>query len=272
MALFRKDAALIAFISYLTGSEIAGSADGSDVIAAICITLFPVNFIYSFNSWADVNIDKLSKPHRPLPSGQLKPVHALVYSCALLLISIVYPFFIYSKFTPIFLCLLLPFLGLLYSARPIRLRDRPFASILIICLGLNTPMLTGYLSKSTDFSHIFLFLIIGLYCLAVVPLKKIEELDEDKEEGVLNLYGLWGSSLFIHSSSLLCLTLPLLLCIPLPMAVKIFALSLIGSTIITIAIFIKFNINLDFIYNTIIRIVIAESIPFLLYIKMGSPC
>lgn len=272
MALFRKDAALIAFISYLAGSGFAGSADGSDVLAAICMTCFPVNFIYSFNSWADVNIDKLSKPYRPLPSGKLKPVHALVYSCALLIISVVYPFFIYSNFTPVLLCLLLPILGLLYSARPIRLRDRPLASIFILCLGLNIPLLTGFLSNSTDFSHVVLFLIPGLYCLAVVPLKKIEEVDEDRKEGVANLYGLWGNTLFAYSSSLLCLTLLLLLFMPLPLPAKTFAGILVGSTLITIAVFIRCNRNLNFLYNTIIRMVIAESIPFLLYIKLGGPC
>ena len=147
LGLYRKDAALISFVTFLVGSETAHTIDLNDVIAAAVVTLVSVNFIYSFNSWTDAHIDKLSRPSRPIPSGRIMRSHALVYSLGFLLISLVYPFFLFQSPLPILLCLLLPVLGLLYSAKPARMRDRPYASIIVICLGLIIPMLIGYFSN-----------------------------------------------------------------------------------------------------------------------------
>ena len=216
LGLYRKDAALISFITFLAGSEIANTIDLNDIIAATVVTFVSVNFIYSFNSWADAHMDKLSKPFRPIPSGRVKRVHALFYSLGFLLISLVYPFFLFQSPLPILLCLFLPVLGLLYSAKPMRMRDKPYASIVVICLGLITPMLIGYFSNCGALSDSLVFLVAMLYCLAVVPLKKIEEIDEDRVEGIVNLYDLWGRSLFFYSSLMLFITLALIYFMPLP--------------------------------------------------------
>ena len=268
LGLYRKDAALISFVTYLAGSEIADTIDFKDIIGAVIVTFVSVNFIYSFNSWADAHIDRLSKPFRPIPSGRIRRDHALFYSMGLLLISLVYPFFLFDSPLPILLCLLLPILGLLYSATPPRMRDRPYASIAVICIGLVTPMLIGYFSNSGAFSDSPMFLVVGLYCLAVVPLKKIEEVDEDRVEGILNLYNLWGSALFVYSTLMLFITLLLICFIPLTTVAVQFSTMLIISTIVMIWIFQIFDINLKLIYNFIIKIVIAESILFVIYIKL----
>ena len=270
LGLYRKDAALISFITFLAGSEIANTIDLNDIIAATVVTFVSVNFIYSFNSWADAHMDKLSKPFRPIPSGRVKRVHALFYSLGFLLISLVYPFFLFQSPLPILLCLFLPVLGLLYSAKPMRMRDKPYASIVVICLGLITPMLIGYFSNCGALSDSLVFLVAMLYCLAVVPLKKIEEIDEDRVEGIVNLYDLWGRSLFFYSSLMLFITLALIYFMPLPAVATRFSAMLVLSTIVVICIFHIFDINLKLIYNFIIRMVIAESILFVIYIKFIS--
>jgi len=265
--LYRMDAALIAFVSYLAGSELAGTSDLSDLIAAFAITFFPVNFIYSLNSWADIDIDRISKPFRPLPAKRIKPSHVLVYCYVLLVFSIIFPFFIFSSFLPIFLCLLLPVLGLLYSLKPFRMRNKPYTSLLIICIGLIIPFLTGYFSNSMDLAYIILFLVIELYCLGVVPLKKIEELDEDRATGNKNLFEIHGVSLLAYSSVTLLFTLLLLIFVPLSIVEKVFSFILIGSTVVLIQFFKLFNFQLKFLYNIIIRLVICESIIYVVYIK-----
>ena len=69
--LCRVDAALIAFFSYLVGAELAGGTDWYDIVIAIAVTLISTNFIYSFNSWTDRELDRISKPYRPIPSGKI---------------------------------------------------------------------------------------------------------------------------------------------------------------------------------------------------------
>ncbi|MEJ2659084.1 MAG: UbiA family prenyltransferase, partial [Desulfobacterales bacterium] len=69
--LCRIDVALIAFISYLFGAELAGGTDWYDIVVALLVTMISTNFIYSFNSWTDREIDRISKPYRPIPSGKI---------------------------------------------------------------------------------------------------------------------------------------------------------------------------------------------------------
>ncbi len=267
LGLYRTDATLISFVTFLVGSGIANTIALNDVIAAAFVTFVSVNFIYSFNSWADSHIDKISKPFRPIPSGRIMRSHAFIYSMGLLSISLIYPFLLFQSSLPILLCLFLPVLGLLYSAKPIRMRDRPYASIIVICLGLVIPMLIGYFSNHGTLPESFVFLVIELYCLSVIPLKKIEEIDEDRLEGIVNLYALWGRTLFVYSSFMLFITLVLIYLIPLTAGETLFSTTLIVSTILIIWTSHIFDIDRKRIYSFIINVAIAESIIFVLYMK-----
>ena len=268
IALYRIDAALIAFVSYIAGAQLAGMASPADFLAAAAVTFFSVNFIYSLNSWADIDIDRISKPFRPLPAGRIYPKHALAYCVLLFIISILFPFFIFSSPFPVFLCLLLPLLGLIYSLKPFRMRSKPHASLVIICLGLIIPLLTGYFSNSTDLSYVPLFIVMELYCLGVVPLKKIEELDEDQTTGNINLFELHGTNLISYACSMLFFALMILVISPLSLVEKIFSSGLILSTLLVIPLFKIFKIQLKFLYGTIIWMVILESVVFVLYMKV----
>jgi 4-hydroxybenzoate polyprenyltransferase len=270
MRLYRPDAALITFFSYIGGSELAGGTGLQDLLAAAAVTLFSVNFIYSLNSWADRDMDRVSRPDRPLPAGRLKPDHALLYCILLLILSLVYPFFIFSSPLPILLCLLLPVLGLLYSLKPLRMRNKPYASLAVICIGLILPMLTGYFSNSTDGSRIRLFMVILAYCFGVVPLKKIEETEEDRVSGNVNLYAVHGGTLLSYSSLVIFLTLAVAMAMPFTPVEKTVSFVLLISTLMLIQIFRIFHLPLKRLYQTLIRMVILESILFVVYIKAVS--
>ena len=105
LQLYRLDAALIAFFSYIVGNHVGGELSILSVVIAFFISAFSMNFVYSFNSWADWKIDKINKPSRPLPAGRLKPRSALVYSLILFTVSIVVPFFINRDRITLFLFL-----------------------------------------------------------------------------------------------------------------------------------------------------------------------
>jgi geranylgeranylglycerol-phosphate geranylgeranyltransferase len=266
--LCRIDAALIAFFSYLVGAELAGGTQWPDVVIAIAVTLISTNFIYSFNSWTDRELDRISKPNRPIPSGKIKPYHALVYSIVLLILSFVYPLFVYNSHLTLFLFFLLPVLGLLYSARPIRLRRYPIPATLTISLGLITPIMLGYFMKQSNTDMIPLFIGLFLFCISVVPLKKIEEVEEDRKTGYSNLYSKWGLLLLIWPLSGLLLELILIRCFDFDNILETYLFILTISSIACILLFSMFKNKLHLLYQSIIYISIIEIGIFYSLIKL----
>ncbi len=256
--LCRIDVAIIAFISYLFGAELAGGTHGYDLVIAVLVTLISTNFIYSFNSWTDREIDRISKPYRPIPSGKIKPAYALFYSLVLLVLSIIYPLFVYKSYLTLFLFLLLPALGLLYSAKPIRLRQYPIPAAITISLGLITPIMLGYFMNRSDSGLAGLFFVLFIFCLSVVPLKKIEEVEEDRMTGYSNLYSKWGLWLLIWPISGLILELILIQFFHFGNILKAYLFILSISSITCILFFGIFRNKLYLLYQTIIYMVIIE--------------
>ncbi len=265
--LCRIDVAIIAFISYLFGAELSGGTDWYDIVIAVLVTLISTNFIYSFNSWTDREIDRISKPYRPIPSGKIEPVHALFYSIVLLILSIIYPLFVYKCYSTLFLFLLLPALGLLYSAEPIRLRRYPIPAAITISLGLITPIMLGYFMNRSDNGLAGFFVVLFLFCLSVVPLKKIEEVEEDRMTGYSNLYSKWGLLLLIWPLSGLMLELILIQFFDFGNVLKAYLFILTVSTIFCILVFRMFKKRLHLLYQTIIYMVIVEVGSFYLLLK-----
>jgi 4-hydroxybenzoate polyprenyltransferase len=269
--LCRTDVALIAFVSYLIGAELAGGTHWYDIVIAILVTLISTNFIYSFNSWTDRELDRISKPHRPIPSGKIKPAHALFYSLVLLILSIIYPLFVYKSYFTLFLFFLLPTLGLLYSAKPIRLRQYPIPAAITISSGLITPIMLGYFMNQSDTKMVALFAVLFLFCLSIVPLKKIEEVEEDRKTGYSNLYSKWGLLILIWPLSGLLLELILIFFCDFGHVLKTYLFILIISSIACILVFSRFENKLHLLYQTIIYVVIIEIGIFYWLLKlMGS--
>ena len=268
LKLCRADAALIAFFSYLVGAELAGGTDLYDVLIAAAVTLISTNFIYSFNSWADRSIDRINKPDRPIPSGNIEPERALIYSLVLLILSVVYPFFVFESHFTLLLFLLLPALGLVYSARPFRIRRYPSPAIVIICLGLVTPIMLGYFMNASDTSLIPFFVALFLYCLSVVPLKEIEEVEEDKRGGYHNLYSRFGERILIYSLCGLSVVLLLVLFSNIEYLFKVYTLIFTISSMGCILVFARVRKKLQRLYQTIIHLVIIEGIVFYMILKV----
>ncbi|MBI9076199.1 MAG: UbiA family prenyltransferase [Desulfatibacillum sp.] len=219
LQLFRPDAALISFATFLVGAELAGGIDLSDLLAACCITGFSTNFCYSFNSWADWEADSINKPHRPIPSGKLSPRQALVYSLVLLVLSLVYPFFIANSGPVLFAYLLLPVLGFSYSSKPFSLKLRPPASIFAVSGGLIIPIMVGYYSNiSTHGPDLRIFFVsLFIYCLSIIPLKDIEDMRGD---GDWNLYTKYGGKLPYYALAGLVANALIILLFPTPFLLR----------------------------------------------------
>lgn len=257
LQLFRTDAALIAFISYLTGAELAGGARLQDLAAAILITFISTNFIYSFNSWADREIDAVNKPWRPIPSKQISPRNALIYSLILLITAVIYPFFIANSLCTLLLFQLLPLLGLLYSAKPFSFRRYSILSTLTISSGLVTPLMLGYFMNTSETKLLPLFFGLFIYCLSVVPLKDIEDAEGDRAFGINNLYLCYGKRLTLFTLAGVVADLLWFYAVPLPQLLKIHMIIIMFATIACILIFHYWKLNIKKLYLVIIRTVIV---------------
>ncbi|MCX5819959.1 MAG: UbiA family prenyltransferase [Deltaproteobacteria bacterium] len=269
LRLFRADAALIAFVSYLIGAELAGGARLQDVAAAALVTCISTNFIYSFNSWADRRIDAVNKPWRPVPAGQITAEKALFYSLFLLVMAVVYPFFIAHSLPTLFLFELLPVLGLLYSAKPFSFRRNSLLSTLTISIGLVTPLMLGCFMNTSETRLLTSFFGLFVYCISVVPLKDIEDAEGDRAFGIRNLYLSWGSRLPLFSLAGLTADLVWICLVPLPQILKIHLTVVMSSTMACILIFQCFRLNMKKLYGVIIRTVIALAIILNIVIRWG---
>ena len=107
LRLYRLDAFLIFLLVYLLGVVAAGGmlSPLREFLVALLVSGVSFNFVYSFNSWADADIDAINKPHRPIPSGVVSRPQALAYSLFLLGASLAYPFILFGSSTQILLCL-----------------------------------------------------------------------------------------------------------------------------------------------------------------------
>jgi len=268
LKLYRIDVVLISLFSYLVGAQIAGNLDYIDVIYALLITLFSMNFVYSINSWADWEIDAINKPNRPIPSGKLSRKAALTYCMILLAISLVYPFFIYTSILTLVLFIALPVLGIIYSIKPIRFRNHLIPAVIITGIGLSIPIMSGYFMNNTDLSMFPFFFVLMCYCFAVVPLKDIEDSSGDKQTQTRNWLSTLGERrLLLYSLISLLVIIVLIFIFRIELILKVYLYTFVISTWILIVVYMLLKMNLVKLYKTIIRLVIVEGV--LLFILLN---
>jgi len=108
------------------------------------------------------------------------------------------------------------------------------------------------------------FVALFLFCLSVVPLKIIEEVEEDEKRGYCNLYSRFGIMILIWPLGGLSLVLLLLLFWTTGYLLKTYLVVITISSMVCILLFGVFREKLYLLYQTIIYIVIVEGVIFYL--------
>ncbi|MEG8278150.1 UbiA family prenyltransferase [Streptomyces sp. AHA2] len=67
----------------LAGTAAAGAAPNARTLLAIGSSLCLYEAGMALNDWADLGVDAVERPERPLPSGRVRPAAALTAACAL---------------------------------------------------------------------------------------------------------------------------------------------------------------------------------------------
>lgn len=195
LSLYRVDAFIITALGYLTVLYIfeLSLLENHNLWIMLYISSIAINFIYSYNSVSDYQIDSINKPHRPIPSGKISIENARIYCYFLLMGSIVFPFFLSKDIVVIILLLLFPLIGILYSHTFFLLKKIMLFSTLLTSMMLVLPIVIALLVNNCLQENIIETFKVFIYCLAVIPLKDIEDIKGDiahQSENWANKFGI----------------------------------------------------------------------------------
>jgi 4-hydroxybenzoate polyprenyltransferase len=256
--LYRLDVAVISFGAYAAGLVFSGGVHQADLPVALGISLISFNYIYSLNSIEDRHVDSINKPHRPIPAGKLPLNVAQWYVTLLLVLSVAYPFFVQTDIINLILFLLLPLLGWAYSKPPLHLKTRPLAAIVSIGFMYTTPVAIGITSRleALNTVHVALLIYIFLFCISIVPLKDIEDVEGDHLQGGRNLLALFGTNrLFAFSLSGLIAAILLAIGADLDFRTTFVLVILSGATGLLILGFVLFKLPRKRLYRSILALI-----------------
>jgi geranylgeranylglycerol-phosphate geranylgeranyltransferase len=115
LKLTRPQNNFITAISVLVGGAVSGDIESWGKVFLACLSAFFISAGgNSINDFFDLKIDRINKPYRPLPKGEISPFSALVFSISLFLFGILLSFWI--KPLSIFVALVACGLLIVYSS------------------------------------------------------------------------------------------------------------------------------------------------------------
>ena len=258
LQLYRLDVAVISFAAYAVGLVFSGGIGLANLPIGLGISLISFNYIYSLNSIEDRDIDLVNKPERPIPAGKLPLGIARRYVMFLLVLSVVYPFLVQTDTINLVLFLLLPLLGWAYSRPPLHLKTKAIPAMVSIAFMYTTPVAISLTSRLSTLSstHATLLGYIFLFCLSIVPLKDIEDIEGDQLHGSRNFLALLGMSRLLSVSLTgLFVAIALVILGELNPAITVVLVALPVSIIFLIVAFVLFRLPRKRLYRSILILI-----------------
>jgi 4-hydroxybenzoate polyprenyltransferase len=184
-----------------------------------CVALIIMIWMFTLltNNVYDLEIDKVSNPHRPLVEGQVCPAHYLGIASVLALIAIFMSPVLGS--IPFVITLISILSSLAYSVPPIRLRRKLLSTVFIgwgsflaFFIGIFATVRIKGISVDTKVIHVALLIFLAF---SIGPLTKdLKDYEGDLKNGVRTLFTTYGiqkatkmASLFLGLSLVLPLSL-----------------------------------------------------------------
>ncbi len=151
-------------------------------IYAIIFAIFSAGFIsaagYVINDFYDIQIDKINRPDRVLPSNRMRPKVAFWYAIILLFLGIIFGF-LTQKSGCIFLALLNSFLMFYYAKS---LKKKFLFGNLVVAYAAGSAFIFGAISNS-NLKNVFVVSIVAfLYTLVREIVKDMEDVEGDIKE------------------------------------------------------------------------------------------
>jgi 4-hydroxybenzoate polyprenyltransferase len=265
LQLYRLDVAVISFGAYAAGLVFSGGIHLVDLPVGLAISLISFNYIYSLNSIEDRDIDRVNKPERPIPAGKLPIGLAQRYVTILLILSVVYPFFVKTGTINLVLFLLLPLLGWAYSRPPFHLKTKLITAVVSIACMYTTPLAIGLTARLDTLGSVQITLLgyIFLFCLSIVPLKDIEDMEGDQLHGSRNFLASLGMNrLLAISLAGLIAAILLVTLVDLSLAITVVLVALPAAIALLIVAFMLFKLPRKRLYRSILILIAVLGLLF----------
>lgn len=168
-----------AIVASLVGIGVSGGTINFNVLLAFMSLSFIFGGFNTFNSITDVEIDLISKPYRPLPSGKITTKNALIYAIILYLLALWIAHYLTDQF--FIIALISVVITIFYSLPKIKLRKYLLLGNLIGAsfIGLLCPLAGWALEPSNPIPTYFLGFTF-LFSLSLCITKDLEDVPGDR--------------------------------------------------------------------------------------------
>jgi len=174
-------------LAVVLGGYVAGTGEWFNVTLAVVSTILISSSANAWNDLLDIEIDRINQPQRPLPSGQVTPRNAKIFSFTLAVISLIIAAFI--SWPAFLIALMANALLYLYSWK---LKSTILLGNLVIAMVSASSALYGGVAAGNAGPSLWLFAIIFVAILGREVLKTMADYDGDLNESVRTISTAWG--------------------------------------------------------------------------------
>jgi geranylgeranylglycerol-phosphate geranylgeranyltransferase len=201
---------VIAFISIFIGGFVTGTIQPLLKLILACIsgTLITAG-ANSINDYFDIEIDKINKPERPLPSGKITKKQAYIISIILFITGIIISTYIHL--TGFIIALTTSYLLYMYSYK---LKQTVLFGNLTIAFLSGLAFVYGGLAVGQGKQAVVVGIFAFLFHLGREIIKDIEDIEGDKAKGLTTLPIRYGKMKAMQLASWVLITLMFLTIIP----------------------------------------------------------
>ncbi|MHA1294210.1 MAG: UbiA family prenyltransferase [Promethearchaeota archaeon] len=183
-------------IAILAGSIIAyNSSNINNFPSFLLKTIFGIIIVCFLNSSSniinqiyDIEIDRINKPNRPLPRGEISKHIAAIIAIGFVIFSLSFAFLLSFPF--FFICLIALLCTLGYSTPPIRLKRFPWLANLIIAIPRGLLLIVAGWAIHTSINIIEPWLfgsILFFFFLGATTAKDFTDIKGDKINGIITI-------------------------------------------------------------------------------------
>ena len=181
-------------IGFLAGAVMAAGSlpPAVSLLGAICAAVLNAASNVN-NQYFDLQIDKINKPHRPLPAGKITPKKAMVWALVLYSIAVFLAYLVNFQFFIIVLATV--FITFFYSAPPLRFKKHAIIANLSIAIPRGVLLIVaGWVSVKSGFTIEPWFIggIFGLFLLGAAATKDFKDVEGDRKYGINTLPVIYG--------------------------------------------------------------------------------
>ena len=174
-------------MAVVLGGYVAGTGEWVNIGLAVLATILVSASANTWNDYLDIEIDRINQPRRPLPSGQVKPRNALIFSFILAGIFLFIGAFISL---PAFLIVVLSnILLFIYSWK---LKSTVLLGNFVVAFISGMSAVFGGVAAGNPRPTLVLFVIISVSISGREVLKTMADYEGDLKESVRTISTVWG--------------------------------------------------------------------------------